>query len=65
MSPGSNASSPIAISRNDEPQISPIDPNRAQSSAVNAPRWVPTLVDKTPRRTGAWVMLPFNPGRGV
>ena len=38
MSPGSNASSPIAMSRNEEPQIAPIDANSPQSSGVNAPR---------------------------
>lgn len=49
VSPGSNASSPSAMSRNDEPQIAPMDRNSAQSSAVNAPACVPTLVDSTPR----------------
>ena len=50
--PGSNASSPIAMNRNDDPQISPIEMKSAQSSAVNAPRCVPTLVDNTPLVTG-------------
>ena len=49
-SPGANASSPIAISRNDDPQINPTDRNRTQSSGVNAPRCVPAVVDITLRR---------------
>ena len=40
-SPGSNASSPIAMNRNEAPQMPPIAANRPQSSGVNAPRWVP------------------------
>ena len=45
--PGSKASRPIEISTNDEPQISPIQPNTSQSAGVNAPRWVPSEVDRT------------------
>jgi hypothetical protein len=47
IKPGSNASSPTAMSRNDDPQITPIPTKIIQSSSVNAPRWVPTLVDST------------------
>ena len=50
MSPGSNASRPMAMNRNDDPQMSPIDRNSAQSSGVNAPRCVPAVVVITLRR---------------
>ena len=52
-SPGSNASNPIAMSRNDDPQMSPIETNIAQSSGVNAPRCVPVVVVITLRRRPA------------
>ena len=42
--PGSSASSPIAISRNDEPQIAAIAPSSSQSAAANAPAFVPADV---------------------
>ena len=53
MSPGSNASRPIAISRNEDPQMSPIERNIAQSSGVNAPACVPAVVVMTLRRRPA------------
>ena len=48
--PGSNASSPIAMNRNEDPQMPPIAANSPQSSGVNAPRWVPSVVVRTERR---------------
>ncbi len=46
-SPGRNASSPIAMNRNDEPQIVPTTENSAQSTPANEPRCVPCVVDRT------------------
>jgi hypothetical protein len=46
-SPGSKAFNPIAISRNEEPQITPIEANRNHSVGPKAPRCVPSLVDRT------------------
>ncbi len=36
--PGSNARSPIAMNRNEDPQMAPIAMNSIQSSGENAPR---------------------------
>jgi hypothetical protein len=41
------------MSRNDDPQMTPIETNIAQSSGVNAPRCVPVLVVRTLRRRPA------------
>ncbi len=50
ISPGPNDSRPIAMNRNDDPQMAPIAPNNVQSRGVNAPRCVPSLVVSRPRR---------------
>jgi hypothetical protein len=45
--PGRNASRPIAMRTNDEPQIVPTTRNSSQSTPANAPRCVPCVVDRT------------------
>src|SRR5262245_62121420 len=47
ISPGRNASNPIAWNRKDAPQIDPTTRNSAQSTPVYAPRWVPCEVVRT------------------
>ena len=44
--PGRNASRPIAMNRNDEPQIVPTARNSSQSTPANAPRCVPCVVSR-------------------
>ena len=52
ISPGSNASRPIAIKRNDDPQISEIEMNSVQSRAAKASRFTPSDVERTLRGCG-------------